>query len=160
MIDLKNLTIEKAHQAFKNKEFTCVQLAEEYLKVIKKKNPELNAYLEVYDNVLEQAKKADERFADGSAALLTGIPIALKDNILFQGHTASAGSKILKNYTAVYDATVVQKLKNAGAVLIGRTNMDEFAMGVSTENSAYGVTKNPHDMKRVSGGSSGGSAAC
>lgn len=160
MIDLKNLTIEKAHQAFKNKEFTCVELAQEYLKIIKEKNSEINAYLEVYNDVLEQAKLADEKFADGSATLMTGIPIAIKDNILFQGHISSSGSKILENYTATYDATVIQKLKKAGAVIMGRTNMDEFAMGVSTENSAFGVTRNPHDVKRVPGGSSGGSTAC
>ena len=160
MIDLKNLTIEKAHQSFKSGEFTCRELAEEYLKVIKEKNAELNVYLEIFNDVLDQAKKADEKFADGSATLMTGIPIAIKDNILFQGHFTSSGSKILENYTATYDATVIKKLKNAGAVIIGRTNMDEFAMGVSTENSAYGVTKNPHDIKRVPGGSSGGSTAC
>lgn len=159
-IDLKNLTIEKAHQGFKNGEFTCRELAEEYLKVIEEKNLEINAYLEVYDDVLLQAQKADEKFADGNATLMTGIPIAIKDNILYQGHIASSGSKILENYTATYNATVIQKLKNAGAIFMGRTNMDEFAMGVSTENSAYGVTKNPHDLKRVSGGSSGGSTAC
>ena len=159
MIDLKNLTIEKAHQGFKSGEFTCQNLAEAYLKVIEDKNQELNIFLEVFDDVLSQAKVADEKFVDGSATLMTGIPVAIKDNILFQGHKASAASKILENYTATYSSTVVQKLKDAGAVIIGRTNMDEFAMGVSTENSAYGVTKNPHDIKRVPGGSSGGSTA-
>ena len=160
MIDLKNLTIEKAHQAFKHKEFTCVQLAEEYLKVIKEKNSEINAYLEIYEDVLEQAREADKKFTEGSATLMTGIPIAIKDNILIKERIASSGSKILENYTATYNATVIEKLKKAGAIFMGRTNMDEFAMGVSTENSAYGVTKNPHDLKRVSGGSSGGSTAC
>ena len=160
MIDLKNLTIKKAHQAFKKKEFTCVQLAEEYLKVIKEKNSEINAYLEIYEDVLEQAREADKKFTEGSATLMTGIPIAIKDNILIKERIASSGSKILENYTATYNATVIEKLKKAGAIFMGRTNMDEFAMGVSTENSAYGVTKNPHDLKRVSGGSSGGSTAC
>jgi len=160
MIDLKNLTIEKAHESFKNGEFTVAELVNAYLEVIKEKNGEINAYLEIYDDVLEQAKRAEEMFKNGTATLMTGIPIAIKDNILFEGHIASASSKILKNYTATYDATVVKKLKNTGAVIIGRTNMDEFAMGVSTENSAYGVTKNPYDTKRVPGGSSGGSCAC
>jgi len=159
MIDLKNLTIEKAHESLKNGEFTCRELAEEYLKVIKEKNSEINAYLEVFNDVLSQADVAQKKFADGNVTKMTGIPIAIKDNILFQGHIASAGSKILGNYIATYNSTVVKKLKDAGAVIIGRTNMDEFAMGVSTENSAYGVTKNPHDTKRVPGGSSGGSTA-
>ena len=159
MIDLKNLTIEKAHESFKNKEFTCVELAQEYLNAIKEKNAELNAYLEVFDDVLEQAHVADEKFKNGSATLMTGIPLAIKDNILFKGHIASAGSKILENHIAVYDATVIKKLKDTGVVILGRTNMDEFAMGSSTQTSAYGVTKNPRDTSRVPGGSSGGSAA-
>ena len=157
MIDLKNLTIEKAHQGFLNKEFTCRALLEEYLKVIKEKDAELHAFLEVYGDALAQADEADKKFADGTTVLMTGIPVAIKDNILFEGHIASAGSKILENYKASYDAFVIKKLKEAGAVIIGRTNMDEFAMGVSTENSAFGVTKNPHDISRVPGGSSGGS---
>ena len=159
MIDLKNLTIEKAHESLLKGEFTCRQLVKAYLKVIKEKNPELNAYLEVYDDVLAQAELAQKKFADGSATKMTGIPIAIKDNILFEGHIASAGSKILENYTASYDAFVIRKLKDAGAVIIGRTNMDEFAMGSSTQASAYGPTKNPLDLSRVPGGSSGGSAA-
>ena len=159
MIDLKNLTIEKAHAALQKGEYTCRELSEAYLAVIKEKNKELNAYLEVYDDVLDQAKVADEKFKSGNATTLTGIPFAIKDNILFKGHIASAGSKILENYTASYDAFVIRKLKAVGAVILGRTNMDEFALGGSTENSAYGVTKNPHDTQRVSGGTSGGSAA-
>lgn len=159
MIDLKNLTIEKAHDALEKGVFTCKDLVEEYLKVIKEKNKELNAYLEIYDDVLSQAEQAQKKFALGTATLLTGIPFALKDNILFEGHIVSAGSKILENYTASYDANVVKLLKDAGAVFLGRTNMDEFAMGSSTQTSAYGVTRNPIDVSRVPGGSSGGSAA-
>ncbi len=159
MIDLKSLTIEKAHQDFLSGAYTCRQLAEEYLKVIKEKNTELNAYLEVFEDALLQADVADKMFADKKATLLTGIPLAIKDNILFQGHVASAGSKILENYIATYDATVVRDLKQQGVVILGRTNMDEFAMGSSTQTSAYGVTRNPIDITRVPGGSSGGSAA-
>jgi aspartyl-tRNA(Asn)/glutamyl-tRNA(Gln) amidotransferase subunit A len=158
MIDLKNLTIEKAHNAFKNKEFTCRELTEEYLKVIKEKNTDLHAFLEVYDDALAQADEADKKFTEGTAVLMTGIPVAIKDNILFKGHIASAGSKILENYKATYDSFVIKKLKETGAVIIGRTNMDEFAMGSSTQMSAYGVSKNPYDTSRVPGGSSGGSA--
>ena len=143
----------------KSGDFSAVELAEAYLAVIAEKNPEINAYLEVYGDVIEQAKAADKLFKSGAATLLTGIPFAIKDNILIKGRIASSASKILENYHAVYDATVIEKLKKEGAIFIGRANMDEFAMGGSTENSAFGVTKNPHDSTRVAGGSSGGSAA-
>jgi aspartyl-tRNA(Asn)/glutamyl-tRNA(Gln) amidotransferase subunit A len=157
MIDLKNLTIQKARKSLDTKEFSAVDLASAYLAEIEKKNKELNAYLEVYDDVLEQAKKADERIAKGESQPLLGIPLAIKDVILIEGRKVSAASKILENYTATYDATVIAKLKKTGAVFLGRTNTDEFAMGGSTENSAFGVTRNPHDLSRVAGGSSGGS---
>lgn len=159
MIDLKSLTIEKAHEALKQGDFTCRELAEAYLQNIVTKNLELNAYLEIYDDVLAQADVAQKKFKDGSATVLTGIPFAIKDNILIKGHIASASSKILENYTASYDATVIQDLKKQGVVFLGRTNMDEFAMGSSTQTSAYGITRNPIDPTRVPGGSSGGSAA-
>jgi aspartyl-tRNA(Asn)/glutamyl-tRNA(Gln) amidotransferase subunit A len=159
MIDLKTLTIKKAHDAILNKEYTAVELAESYLKEIEIKNPELHAYLGVYDDVIEQAKKADEMFAGGITTELTGIPIAIKDNIFYEGKVVSGASKILENYVATYDSTVVKKLKEAGAVILGRTNMDDAAMGGSTENSAFGPSKNPHDISRVPGGSSGGSAS-
>ncbi|MEK7097971.1 MAG: amidase, partial [Patescibacteria group bacterium] len=134
-------------------------MGQAYLDEIKKKNKELNAYLEVFDDVLEQAKEADKRIAKGESAPLLGIPLAIKDVILIKGRKVSAASKILENYVATYDATAIKKLQNQGAVFLGRTNMDEFALGSSTENSAYGVTKNPYDIKRVAGGTSGGSAA-
>ncbi len=159
MIDIRNLTIEKAHEMMKDGKFSCRELVEEYLKIIEEKNKELNAYLEVYDDAIKQAEEAQKRFKDGTATLLTGIPFAVKDNILIEGRIASASSKILENYRASYDATVVKKLKEMGAVFLGRTNMDEFAMGSSTQTSTYGVTRNPHDPSRVPGGSSGGSAA-
>ncbi|MEI6396643.1 MAG: Asp-tRNA(Asn)/Glu-tRNA(Gln) amidotransferase subunit GatA [Candidatus Taylorbacteria bacterium] len=163
-IDIKNLTIDKAHKALVNGDFSAVQLATEYIGEIKRVNSEINAYLEVFDDALESARFADERIADlksrgEEVPLLIGIPCAIKDNILIKGHIASASSKMLENYHATYDATVISKLKAEGVVILGRTNMDEFAMGGSTENSAYGVTKNPHDISRVAGGSSGGSAA-
>jgi len=163
-IDLHKLTIQKAHEALKKSEYTSVQLTQAYLEQIKSKNPEINAYLEVFADALEQAKLADVKIADSrnknqDFGLLVGIPCGIKDNILIQGHIASASSRILENYHATYDATVIEKLKKEGVVFLGRLNMDEFAMGGSTENSAFGVTKNPYDTTRVAGGSSGGSAA-
>lgn len=151
-----------AHQIVKMvnaKEKKAVEIAAEYLDLIEKKNKELNAYIEVYSDVLEQAKKVDARVEAGENLPLAGVCIGLKDNILREGHIASAGSKILKTYKATYSSTVVKNLEEAGAVFLGRCNMDEFAMGSSTENSSYGITKNPHDLERVPGGSSGGSAA-
>ncbi|MDO8660206.1 MAG: Asp-tRNA(Asn)/Glu-tRNA(Gln) amidotransferase subunit GatA [Candidatus Parcubacteria bacterium] len=159
MINLETLTIKEAREKLDAKEFSAVDLAQAYLNEIEKKNPELNAYLEVYDDVIEQAKASDEMIKKGESYPLLGIPLAIKDNILIKGRIASSASKILENYVASYDATVIDKLKKQGAVFLGRTNMDEFALGGSTENSAYGVTKNPHDLTRVSGGTSGGSAA-
>jgi aspartyl-tRNA(Asn)/glutamyl-tRNA(Gln) amidotransferase subunit A len=159
MIDVKNLTIEKAYEMMKNGELTSVELVSACLQNIKEKNDELNVFLEVFDDALAQAKNADEMIKNGKGTKLTGMPIAIKDNILITGKKNSSGSKMLENYVASYDAFVIKKLKEAGAVLIGRTNMDEFAMGSSTENSAYGPVKNPLDVSRVPGGSSGGSAA-
>ncbi|MSR87894.1 MAG: Asp-tRNA(Asn)/Glu-tRNA(Gln) amidotransferase subunit GatA [Candidatus Zambryskibacteria bacterium] len=115
---------------------------------IKIKDKDIHAFLEVFDDAKSEG--------DGP---LSGKTIAIKDNIMFAEHKVSAGSKILENFIAPYDATVIRKLKEAGALIVGRTNCDEFAMGSSTENSAYGVTRNPYDLERIAGGSSGGSAA-
>jgi len=159
VIDLKNLTIKSAHEDLKNGKYACRDLAEAYLNEIKKNNKEINAYLAVYDDVLEQADNAQKKFEDGTATLLTGIPIAIKGVILIKGKRSAASSKILENYVASYDATAILKLKKEGAVFLGETNLDEFAMGGSTENSAFGPTRNPSDLSRVAGGSSGGSVA-
>jgi len=159
MLDVKDLTIEKAYEMMKEGGLTSVELVSACLQNIKEKNDELNVFLEVFDDALSQAKTADEMIKGGKGTKLTGIPIAIKDNILITGKKNSSGSKMLENYVASYDAFVIKKLKEQGAVLIGRTNMDEFAMGSSTENSAYGPVKNPIDPSRVPGGSSGGSAA-
>ena len=156
---LRSLKIREAHEAMLKGEFSACDLAGAYLELIQKENPEIHAYLEVYTDVIEQAKVADLIFKEGKATLMTGIPVGVKDNILVNGHIASSGSKMLQNYVAPYDATAIARLRAQGAVFLGRTNMDEFAMGGSTEKSAYGPTKNPHDTSRVPGGTSGGSAA-
>jgi aspartyl-tRNA(Asn)/glutamyl-tRNA(Gln) amidotransferase subunit A len=159
MIDLKNLTIESAHESLKKGDFTVKDLVDAYLEVIKNKNPDINAYLEVYNDIDTQVALAQEKFTKGEATLMTGIPLALKDNMLIEGHIASAGSKMLGNYKATYDSFVVSELKKQGAIFLGRANMDEFAMGSSTETSFYGNTKNPLNTDLVPGGSSGGSVA-
>jgi aspartyl-tRNA(Asn)/glutamyl-tRNA(Gln) amidotransferase subunit A len=157
--DTRSLT--ELHEDLKSGSITVESLVEHSKKTIAEKDGEIHALLGMYSDALidSQIARAKEMFANGTATLVTGIPIVLKDNILVAGEHASAASKILEDYVATYDATVVKKLKEAGAILLGRGNMDEFAMGGSTENSAFGVTKNPHDATKVAGGSSGGSAA-
>lgn len=150
-------TIASIHAKLISGELTVRALAEEY-KARAIASADLNIFREVFD-IEDQIVAAEKMFKDGTATALTGIPVAIKDNILFEGHIAGASSKILENYVASYDSTVVRELKAHGAIIIGRANMDEFAMGSSTENSAYGVTKHPLDPTRVPGGSSGGSAA-
>lgn len=159
-INLADLDIKKANAAILAGDFTARDLTEAYLEKIKNDNPKLNAYLEIFTDALEQADLVDQKIKSGElTGPLAGIPIAIKDNILIKGRICSSASKMLANYHATYDATTIEKLKQAGVIFLGRTNMDEFAMGGSTENSAFGPTCNPHDQTRVSGGSSGGSAA-
>lgn len=158
-IDLTRLSIEGVRRSLDAGEYTAVELTEVYGAAAEEKNPSLNAYLELFEDAAAQAAKADILIQTKKGGLLTGIPLAVKDNILIQGKRCGAASKILEGYVAPYSATAIQKLQNEGAIFLGRANMDEFAMGGSTENSAYGVTKNPHDLTRVPGGSSGGSAA-
>jgi len=160
MIDLKNLSIKKTHEHLLNKDFSAVELLSAYRENIDERNAKLNAYLEVFDDAIESAKAVDEKIAkEEKISELAGIPIAIKDIILYKGHLATAASKILAGHRAVYDSTVVKKLKLQDIVITGRTNQDEFAHGSSGEHSAYGPTLNPLDETRTPGGSSSGSAA-
>lgn len=158
---LHDLTIKKFHEGLVKKEFSAFDVVETHFKYIETKDKEIGAYLSLAkDEALKQAEKTDIAVAKNEpVSALAGVPLAIKDNILITGQPATAGSKILENYKASYDATVIEKLKSAGAAFLGKTNLDEFAMGSSTENSAYKITRNPHDLERVPGGSSGGSAA-
>lgn len=156
-----NLTVVALKEKLERGEITSVELVQEYLDRIAALNPTLNAFLYVAtDEALAQAKVLDEERAAGHIrGVLHGIPIGLKDNMSVEGMQNTCASKFLEGYRAPYDATIVTKLKDAGAIILGKLNMDEFAMGSSTEYSAYGKTLNPWDLSRVPGGSSGGSAA-
>jgi len=160
-MDLTELTITQAHEGLKNKKFSSRELTQAFLDKIKKTDGELGAFLTVTENLaIRQADEADKKIAKGGDfPILAGIPSSIKDSIMVKGEIATSASKILENYVAPYDATVIEKLKENGAVIVGKNNTDEFTMGVSTENSAFKVTKNPHDLTRVAGGSSGGPAA-
>lgn len=153
--------IKELHEKIQKGEITSFELTRKYIKTIDEKNDSINALLDVYkEEALLQAKQVDEEVKSGKKiGMLAGIPCVLKDNMCVKGHRTTASSKMLEKYIAPYDATVVKKLKDEKMVLLGKANLDEFAMGASTENSAFGVTKNPFDQSRVAGGSSGGSAA-
>lgn len=157
---MHNLTIAELIKGLRNKDFTSVELTRHYLDRIKRLDNNYNSFVTVTEEIaLAQAQEADERLANGDAPALCGVPIAHKDIFCTDGVRTSCGSKMLDNFIPPYDATVVENYRKAGAVMLGKVNMDEFAMGSSNESSYYGPVKNPWDTNCVPGGSSGGSAA-
>jgi aspartyl-tRNA(Asn)/glutamyl-tRNA(Gln) amidotransferase subunit A len=157
---MHNKTIAELANALHAKEISSVELTRHFIERIRQHDNKLNSFVTVAEeSALQAAQAADARLAKGEKGRLIGIPIAHKDIFCTDGIKTSCGSKMLDSFTAPYDATVVKKLKEAGTVMLGKTNMDEFAMGSSNENSYYGAVKNPWDLQRVPGGSSGGSAA-
>ena len=157
---VNQLTIHEAHQLLKARQLSSVELTKAMLERIHQVEPKVHALVTITDELaLKQAEQADKLIASGEANPLTGIPVLIKDNMCTKGTRTTCSSKMLENFVPPYDATVVEKLIDRGVVVIGKANMDEFAMGSSTENSALFTTHNPWDLSRVPGGSSGGSAA-
>lgn len=156
-----DLTIKTFHQKLKNKEFSLKEFIQEFFKFLKKEDEKIKAYISYNEDIVEEAGELEKLFLknEDNISVLFGLPIAIKDNILIKNKITTAGSKMLLNYKASYDATVIKKLKVENVLFLGKTNLDEFAMGSSTENSAFFPTANPFDLERVPGGSSGGSAA-
>ena len=160
MKELTSRSVYEHARALKKKEYSAVELTQAYLEEISRREAEIHAYISTNaEYALEQAKAADKRIANGEGTALTGIPAGIKDNMCTKGIATTCASKMLADYVPPYDAHVIQRLQEAGYVLLGKLNMDEFAMGSTTENSAMGITRNPRDPSRVPGGSSGGSAA-
>jgi aspartyl-tRNA(Asn)/glutamyl-tRNA(Gln) amidotransferase subunit A len=152
-------TIHEAHQLLSNKKLSSVELTKACLERIRQLEPKLHALVTVTEELaLEQAQKADQLIAKGDTNPLTGVPVVIKDNMCTKGVRTTCSSKMLENFVPPYEATVVEKLNGCGAVTVGKANLDEFAMGSSTEHSAFFTTHNPWDLNRVPGGSSGGSA--
>lgn len=158
---MKNYSIKELVNKIQNKEISCEEVVSYYIKNIKEKEESIKAFISLQEEkALKKAKELDEKIAKGEkVGKLSGIPIAIKDNLCTNGVATTCASKMLEDFIPPYDATVIKKLQEEDAILIGKTNLDEFAMGSSTENSAFKITKNPIDKSRVPGGSSGGSAA-
>jgi aspartyl-tRNA(Asn)/glutamyl-tRNA(Gln) amidotransferase subunit A len=157
--DLTSLTIHEAHRLLKDRELSSVELTRAFLERIRKVEPQVKAFVTVTEDLaLERARLADDAIAAGRVGPMTGVPLAIKDVICTKGVRTTCSSRMLENFVPPYDASVMEKLYTAGAVMLGKANMDEFAMGSSTENSAFYPTRNPWDLSRVPGGSSGGSA--
>ena len=159
-MSLYQLTVHEAHDLLKKKNISSVELTKAVIDRIHHVDSKTKAFVTVTEDLaLQQAKQADERIAIGEINTLTGVPALIKDNMCTKGVLTTCSSKMLHNFKPPYNATVVHKLEDCGMVMVGKANMDEFAMGSSTENSAFFVTHNPWDLERVPGGSSGGSAA-
>lgn len=160
-MNLNELTIKGFKEGLSNKDFSVSEVVKELLDLIEEKNKSLNVYLNVFNkDALTLSEKIDSFLEKGEdLPFLAGVPLAIKDNLLIEDFPMTCASKMLKDYISSYDATVIKKLKDKKAVFLGKVNLDEFAMGASTENSFFGPTRNPHDLSRAPGGSSGGSAA-
>ena len=160
-MDFNNMTALEIGQMIKDKKTSAEEVTKSMLDTIKAKERDINAFTNVFEeSAMKNAAEVQAKIESGElTSPLAGVPMGIKDNICTKGLTTSCGSKMLENFVPPYNATVVEKLQDAGAVVLGKLNMDEFAMGGSTETSHFGPTRNPWDLERVPGGSSGGSAA-
>ncbi|MDE0838114.1 MAG: amidase, partial [Kiritimatiellae bacterium] len=159
-MNITDIGIHDSLERLQRGECTAVELTDAVLAAIRERDEDLNAYISVDEaDARAQAEAADAARAKGATGSLLGVPIAIKDILNVNGQPCGCASRMLESYVSPYDATAIARLRDAGAIFVGRTNMDEFAMGSSTENSAFGPTRNPHNLDYVPGGSSGGSAA-